>query len=62
MSDLHVAFVSRSFLGSHWDLEYRALRDFDNATEIARQERATNALLYGLYGLGAEEIKMAKKG
>ena len=24
MSDLHVAFDSKSFLRSHWDLEYRA--------------------------------------
>jgi hypothetical protein len=30
MSDLHVAFVSKSFLRSHWDLEYRAWRDSDN--------------------------------
>jgi hypothetical protein len=30
MSDLHVAFVSKSFLRSHWDLEYRALQDSDN--------------------------------
>jgi hypothetical protein len=24
MSDLHVGFVSKSFLRSHWDLEHRA--------------------------------------
>ena len=30
MSDLHVAFVSKSFLRPHWDLEYRAWRDSDN--------------------------------
>jgi hypothetical protein len=30
MSDLHVAFVSKSFLRSHWDLEYRAGQDSDN--------------------------------
>ncbi len=30
MSDLHVAFVSKSFLRSHWDLEYRAWQDSDN--------------------------------
>jgi hypothetical protein len=30
--------------------------------EIARQERATNALLDGLYGLGTEEIEMVQKG
>ena len=62
MSDLLVAFISKTFLESHWDLEYRAWRDSDNAMEIARQERATNAFLYGLYGLGAEEIKMVEKG
>jgi hypothetical protein len=27
MSGLHIAFVSKSFLRSHWDLEYRAWRD-----------------------------------
>ena len=37
------------------------LADSDNAMEIARHERATNAFLYGLYGLGAEEIKMVEK-
>jgi len=30
MSDLHVAFVSKRFLRSHWDLEYRAWQDSDN--------------------------------
>src|ERR1700730_3718181 len=30
MSDLHVAFVSKSFLRSHWDLEYRAWHDSEN--------------------------------
>ncbi|MGB6325928.1 MAG: hypothetical protein WBG11_09175 [Methylocella sp.] len=30
MSDLHVAFVSKSFLRSHWDLEYRAWQDAGN--------------------------------
>jgi hypothetical protein len=30
MSDLHVAFVSKSFPRSHWDLEYRAWQDSDN--------------------------------
>jgi hypothetical protein len=30
--------------------------------EIAHQERAMNALIYGLYGLGAEEIEMAEEG
>jgi hypothetical protein len=30
MSGLHVAFVSTSFLRSHWDLEYRAWQDSDN--------------------------------
>jgi hypothetical protein len=30
--------------------------------EIARQEREINALVYGLYGLGAEEIEMVEKG
>jgi hypothetical protein len=30
MSDLHDAFVSKSFLRSHWDLEYRAWQDSDN--------------------------------
>lgn len=37
MSDLHVAFVSKSFLGSNWDLEYRAWRDSDN--EITLDDR-----------------------
>jgi hypothetical protein len=27
---LHVAFVSKSVLRSHWDLEYRARRDSSN--------------------------------
>jgi hypothetical protein len=30
--------------------------------EIARQERAMNALVQGLYGLSAEEIEMVEKG
>ena len=30
MSDLHVAFVSKSFLRSHWELEYPARQDLDN--------------------------------
>jgi hypothetical protein len=30
--------------------------------EIARKERATNALIHPLYSLGAEEIEMVKKG
>ena len=30
--------------------------------EIAHQERAMNALVYGLYGLSAEEIEMVEKG
>jgi hypothetical protein len=30
--------------------------------EIARQERAMNALVHGLYGLSAEEIEMVDKG
>jgi hypothetical protein len=30
--------------------------------ENAHQERATNALIYGLYGLSAEEIEMAEEG
>jgi hypothetical protein len=30
--------------------------------EIAHQERAMNALIYGLYGLSAEEIEMAEEG
>ena len=30
--------------------------------EIARQEREMNALVYGLYGLSAEEIEMVEKG
>ncbi|HEV7909515.1 MAG TPA: hypothetical protein VGP28_00105 [Methylocella sp.] len=30
MSDLHDAFVSKSFLRSHWDLEYRVWQDSDN--------------------------------
>jgi hypothetical protein len=30
--------------------------------EIARRERATNALVHALYGLGAEEIEMVQKG
>ncbi|MDQ6701983.1 MAG: hypothetical protein M3Z96_02170 [Pseudomonadota bacterium] len=30
MSDLHVAFVSKSLLRSHWDLEYRAGHDSEN--------------------------------
>jgi hypothetical protein len=30
--------------------------------EIARQERAMSALVYGLYGFSAEEIEMAEKG
>ncbi|MGH6835832.1 MAG: hypothetical protein ACREC9_09865 [Methylocella sp.] len=29
MSDLHVAFVSKSFLRSHWDLEYHAWQGSD---------------------------------
>jgi hypothetical protein len=30
--------------------------------EIAHQERAMNAFVYGLYGLSAEEIEMVEKG
>src|ERR1700730_15048524 len=30
MSDLHAAFISKSFLRSHWDLEYRARHDSEN--------------------------------
>lgn len=30
--------------------------------DIARQERAMNALVYGLYGLSADEIDMGEKG
>ncbi len=30
--------------------------------KIARQERAMNALIYGLYGLSDEEIEMVEKG
>jgi hypothetical protein len=30
MGDLHAAFVSKSSLRSHWDLEYRARQDSDN--------------------------------
>jgi hypothetical protein len=30
MSERHVAFVSKSFLRSHWDLEYRARHDSEN--------------------------------
>jgi hypothetical protein len=30
--------------------------------EIAHQERAMNALVFGLYGLSAEEIEMVEKG
>ena len=30
MSDLHVAFDSKSFLRSHWDLEYRAWHNSEN--------------------------------
>jgi hypothetical protein len=37
MSDLHVAFVSKSFLRLHWDLEYRAQRDSE--TEKALVDR-----------------------
>ena len=37
MSDLHVGFVSKSFLRSHWDLEYRAWRDSE--TEKALDDR-----------------------
>jgi hypothetical protein len=37
MSDLHVAFVSKSFLRLHWDLEYRARRDSE--TEKALDDR-----------------------
>ena len=37
MSDLHVAFVSKSFLRSLWDLEYRARRDSE--TEKALDDR-----------------------
>src|ERR1700724_3557990 len=37
MSDLHAAFVSKSFLRSHWDLEYRARRDSE--TEKALNDR-----------------------
>ena len=31
-------------------------------TEIARQEREMNALVYALYSLSAEETEMAEKG
>src|ERR1700732_4681539 len=30
MSDLHAAFMSKSFLRSHWNLEYRAWHDSEN--------------------------------
>src|ERR1700732_1370759 len=30
MSDLHAAFISKSFLRSHWNLEYRAWHDSEN--------------------------------
>jgi hypothetical protein len=30
--------------------------------EVAWQERAMNALVYGLYGFSAEEIEIAEKG
>jgi hypothetical protein len=30
--------------------------------EIARQERAMNALVYALYGRSAEEIELVEKG
>jgi hypothetical protein len=30
MSDLHAAFVSKSFLRSHWDLDYRAWQYSDS--------------------------------
>jgi hypothetical protein len=40
-----------------------ALRELASLdAEIARQDRAMNALVYGLYGLGAEEIEMVEKG
>ena len=38
----------------------RELASLDS--EIDRQERAMNALVYGLYGLSAEEIEMVEKG
>jgi len=38
----------------------RELASLDS--EIARQERAMNALVYGLYGLSAEEIEIVEKG
>jgi hypothetical protein len=37
MSDLHVVFVSKSFLRSHWDLEYRAWQNSE--TEKAVDDR-----------------------
>ena len=37
MSGLHVAFVSKNFLRSHRDLEYRAWRDSE--TEKALDDR-----------------------
>jgi hypothetical protein len=37
MSDLHVAFVSKSFLRPHWDLDYSAWHDSEN--EYALDDR-----------------------
>jgi len=39
----------------------RLLYQIPPDAEIARQERAMNALVYGLYGLSAEAIDMADK-
>jgi hypothetical protein len=73
MSDLQVAFISKSFLRSHWDLEYRASHDSENEnalrlalwakrTDLKETSADSAALLHGLYRLSAEEIDMGEKG
>jgi hypothetical protein len=34
MSDLRAVFISKSFLRSHWDLEYRAWQNSDNEKDL----------------------------